>query len=220
MTIVTPHSDRFTMRPQFLFPLLAVLLLPVLPAGADDQKAEAEKYELFRKQGARLMSDYSLEQPFQAAELRALAEKDTRDFQEARRMMGLILHAAVRKDARFQDLLAKPGLRTADNVDLALSAYDYALNGSREALDRVLAQLATEDIGADVDTIVVLSVLDEWDRTIRAYRKHFIHTDGAGGSCMVGFRQTRAYLYPQKYLAMREAIEAVIVWPGPLLPEE
>jgi hypothetical protein len=111
-------------------------------------------------------------------------------------------------------------LRKAKNVDLALSGYDYTLNGSEPALDRILAQLATEDIGADVDSMVVLQVLDEWDRTLRAFRKHFIFTDGAGGSCKRGFMTTRAYLYPEKYAEMRDAIEAPIRWPAPLLPSE
>lgn len=66
----------------------------------------------------------------------------------------------------------------------------------------------------------MLQTLDEWDRSIRAFRKHFIHTDGAGGDCKKGFTTTRACLFPQKYAEMREAIEAPIVWPAPLLPKK
>ena len=130
-----------------------------------------------------------------------------------------ILRATIEKDASFQNLLEIPKLRESTSVSLALSAYDYTMNQSEPALDQILAQLATEDVGADVDTIVVLQVVDEWDRTIRAFRKHFIHTDGAGGSCKTGFLATRSYLYPKKYSAMRELIEAHIEWSSPLLPK-
>ena len=181
-----------------------MLLSVSLPSSADENATDREGEE------PRLTSDYNLKSEFDAKELRSLAKKSSRKKKENRRMMLLILHAAINKDASFQDLLHKQELREARNVDLALSGYDYALNKSEAALDLLLAQLATEPIGADVDTIVVLSVLDEWDRTIRAFRKHFIHTDGAGASCKDGFMSARAYLYPKKYAEMREAIEAPI----------
>ena len=107
--------------------------------------------------------DDNLKEPFDPKELRKLATGPTR---ADRRLMLLILRAAVEKDHSFQDLIKKPELREAKNVDLALSAYDYMLNKSESALNRILAQLATEDIGADVDAIVVMQVLDEWNRTI------------------------------------------------------
>lgn len=167
--------------------------------------------------GWKLTSDYSLKEPFDPKELRKLASDPDSDDS---RLMLLILRAGIEKDRSFQDLLKKPELRKHMNVDLALSAYDYMLNKSGPALDHILAQLATENIGADVDTIVVMQVLDEWDRTIRAFRKHFFRTDGAGGDCKVGFMTTRAYLYPKKYAEMRDAIEAPIIWPAPLLPKK
>ena len=167
--------------------------------------------------GAYLTSDYSLKEAFDPAELRTLANDPSGD---ERRLMMLILRATIEKDTSFQNLLEMPKLRESASISLALSAYDYTMNQSEPALDRILAQLATEDVGADVDTIVVLQVVDEWDRTIRAFRKHFIYADGAGGSCKSGFMQTRSYLYPKKYLAMREHIEAPIKWSSPLLPEK
>lgn len=195
-----------------------LLLLSVsFPLSADEKATDRGGEE---RRGFQLTSDYNLKSEFDAKELRSLAKKSSRTSNEDRRVMLLILHAAINKDASFQDLLHKPELREAKNVDLALSGYDYALNESQAALDRILAQLATEDIGADVDTIVVLQVLDEWDRTIRAFRKHFIHTDGAGGWCKQGFMSARSYLYPKKYAEMREAIEAPIKWPSPLLPRK
>lgn len=187
---------------------LALGILALLPAYAAD---EARRSDV----GGKLSNGYSLKVPFSPNELRNLAEKPSGN---ERRLMLLILRAGIEKDKTFQYLLRRPELRKSKNVDLALSGYDYMLNRSEAALDHLLAQLATENIGADVDTIIVLSTLDEWDRSIRAFRKHFIHTDGAGGACKAGFESTRAYLFPEKYERMRKAIEAPIGWPENLLP--
>lgn len=134
--------------------------------------------------------------------------------------MYLILRAAIEEDEGFRYLLKMRKLKKAKNVELALAAYKYALDGSERALNTILAQIATEDIGDDLDSIIVLSTLDEWDRSIRAFRKHFVFTDGTGGAAKRGFMATRAYLYPKKYAAMRDAIEAPIKWNVPLLPRE
>jgi hypothetical protein len=191
----------------------ALGVLALLPVSGEDAQADDNSW----MPGWRLTSDYSLKDPFDPKELRKLAEKPSND---DRRLMLLILRAGIEKDKSFQDLLKKPELRETKNVALALSAYDYMLNRSEAALDFILAEIATEEIGADSDAIVVLQTLDEWDRSIRAFRKHFIHTDGAGGACKLGFTTTRSYLYPKKYAEMREAIEAPIVWPSPLLPKK
>ena len=196
---------------RLLTPILKLLLLCLLALNVSNRSLASDG------SGAYLTSEYSLKEAFDPSELRRLANKPSGN---EHRLMMLILRATVEKDASFQNLLKMPKLRKSASVSLALSAYDYTINKSEPALDRILAQLATEDIGADVDTIVVLQVIDEWDRTIRAFRKHFIHTDGAGGSSKSGFMATRAYLYPKKYAEMRHLIEAPIKWPSPLLPKK
>lgn len=158
--------------------------------------------------------------PYCAERLMTLAEKSSLGYPEQRSLMKLVLQAGIAKDGRFKHLLNRRDLRKTKNVDLALSAYDYMVSSSEAALDHILAQLATEDIGADVDTIVVLSFIDEWDRTVRAFRKHFVRTDGAGGTCKHFFQTTRKYLYPKKYEKMRAALEAPVEWNKPLLPQE
>lgn len=165
---------------------------------------------------SRLTSDYNLTDPFQAEELRLLTKKQSRTRSENRRLMLLILHAGIRKDESFQDLLQKQQLKEEKNVRLALAGYDFMLNQSEVALDHILAQIATEGVGADVDSIVVLSTLDEWDRSIRAFRKHFVRTDGAGAGCMISFQTTRAYLYPKKYQEWRKVIEAPNFYGAPI----
>ncbi len=194
---------------------ICLALLVALPLTAEDIDKVSTYEKLLRETWG-----HDMKGEFDAEALRALADKPSRSRSEEQKLRVLILHAAVRKDASFQDLLKRPELRKAKLTDLALSGYDYAVNNSEAGLDRILAQLATEDIGADADTIVVLSVLDEWDRTIRAFRKHFVHTDGAGGTGKSGFKATREYLYPKKYAKMREAIEAPIHWTMPLLPRK
>ena len=161
-----------------------------------------------------------MKEEFDAGALRTLADKPSLSRSDQAEMLAMILHAAVKKDGSFEDLLERPDLRESLPLDMVLSGYDYAVNGSEEALDHILAQLATEDIGADVTSVVVLSILDEWDRSIRAFRKHFVRTDGAGGTCKAGFLAVRAYLYPEKYAGMREAIEAPVHYTLPLLPRD
>lgn len=201
-TILIISMNKFLPR---AFALGILALLPV--HAADDVRAV--------NTGAKLTSDYNLKDSFDPQELRQLVGEPS---SSKRRLMLLILRAGIEKDGSFQDLLRMPGLRESKCVDLALSGYDYMLNRSEAALDHILAQLATENIGADVDTIVVLSTLDEWERSIRAFRKHFIHTDGAGGDCKAGFATTRAYLFPKKYEKMRKVIETPIGWTEDLLP--
>lgn len=213
VTVPTHTTFRRTHHAMKFLPPCAILIgvTAFLPLHAEETPSAEESWNV----GWRLTSDYSLKEPFDPEELRRLASDPDSD---DRRLMLLILRAGIEKDNAFEDLLKKPELRKHANVDLALSAYDYMLNRSEAALDHILASLAAEDIGSDSNAIVVLQPLDEWDRSIRAFRKHFIHTDGAGGSCKVGFMTTRAYLYPKEYAEMRDAIEAPIVWSAPLLP--
>ena len=158
--------------------------------------------------------------PFDPERLRLAAEEYDPNSGENQRLMYWILRAAIEKDEEFRYLLKMKKLKKAKNMELALAAYRYALDRSEGALNTILAQIATEDIGDDLDSILVLSTLDEWDRSIRAFRKHFVHTDGTGGFAKSNFMSTRSYLYPKRYAAMRDAIEAPIKWTMPLLPKK
>lgn len=184
--------------PTVLMAAFAVGSLLTVSVSAEEAAARVGQKEASRTPEALL----SLPVPYRADDLRALAEMPTRSKSENTRMMRLILMAAAKRDASFQYLLKDPKLPKSRNVELALAGYDYMLNQSNESLDKILAQLATEGMGADVDTIVVLGVVDEWDRTVRAFKKHFYHTDGAGGSCMRYFLEMRAALYPEEYQKM------------------
>ena len=120
------------------------------------------------------------------------------------KLSGLILMAAVKSDAEFSHLLTKKSLRKSRHIELALAAYDYALNKSEASLNLILAQIASDPMGGDVTSIVVLGVVDEWRRSIPAYQKHFHTSDGAGASCMRYFLKMRSKLYPESYKAARE----------------
>ncbi len=194
-----------------------ILMLVVFAIQLPGQEDKARVSEFAAS--SKLTGDYDLKEEFDSRKLRDLSEKSSRTRSENRHLMLLILHAGIEKDESFQYLLKKPELKEVMNVRLALAGYDYLLNQSGSSLDHILAQIATEGVGADVDSIVVLSTLDEWDRSIRAFRKHFIRSDGAGAACMNGFRLTRAYLYPKKYQEYREVIEAPISY-GRLMPKQ
>ena len=90
-------------------------------------------------------------------------------------------------------------------MDLAVSAYDYAVNGSQEALNHILEIHARQAPGSDLDSLVTLSYVDEWERTIEAYHSHFANgTDGAGGDAKYAFLLKREYLFPQSYHKLKK----------------
>lgn len=136
-------------------------------------------------------------EPFDQDELVRLAVEPGKDVY---RLTDLIHRAAAEKDLRFRYLVEQENLRVIPAVDLAVSAYDYAVNGSEEALDHILEIHGKEDPGSDSDSVVTLSYLDEWDRTMKAYETHFAQgTDGAGGDAKYAFKLRREYLFPHHF---------------------
>lgn len=208
-------------------------LAVILPLLNTSQAGEFDKNLPREKQIANL---FSLKDPFNAKKLHTRIQTFSKDFKENKSQLVKVIHArkneakaisnhvllaAYKKDPSFQYLLQRDDLRKEFGmIDLALCVYDYQLNQSKTAMNQLLARLATEDIGSDSTTIVMIAVMDEWDLTVRAYRKHFIYTDGAGGHCMAHFQEKRAALYPEKYKKMKEQIEAPIKWAQPLLSQK
>jgi hypothetical protein len=159
--------------------------------------------------GRKLGSDYDLEQSFDPAKLRSLVKLETRSFDQNRRLWQMIVQAGLKKDTSIQDLVTNKKLRGSDSsVDLALSAYEYMINEDERALDHILAFLATERVGADTDTIIILSAINEWDRSIRAFKKHFYVIEGTGAANYHGFLNVRRFLYPEVYPKHKKEIEA------------
>lgn len=110
----------------------------------------------------------------------------------------LISLAASQKDSRFRYILDQENLRP--RFDLALDAYDYAVNNNEVALDRILERRELEGQGSDSSAVVVLSYLDEWDRTIPEVIEHFANgADGAAGSCLYSFWKRRKLLFPESF---------------------
>jgi len=154
----------------------------------------------FRDPARMLGTDYDLEETFSRSELRRLATEAKGQSEYNRRLWQLILRAGLENDESFMLLLQDQEVRkSSKSVDLAVSAYEYLINGSETSLDHILAALATEPIGADSDTPMILSVLNEWDRTIKAFKKHFHVADGAAAANMDHFHSIRNYLYPDEY---------------------
>jgi len=162
-----------------------------------------------KPKGCMYGSDYDLEQKFVPSELRRLAKLEKRDFVQNRLLWQMIVHAGLENDSSFRALIGNKELRGSNSsVDLAISAYHYMLDVDEKALDHILAFLETERVGADTDTIIVLSAIDEWDRSVRAFKKHFYVIDGAGGENYRGFFNVRSFLYPKKYAKHKEEVEA------------
>jgi hypothetical protein len=141
-------------------------------------------------------SDYNAAEPFNREELVRLAAHPQ---ENPRRLMWLINRAGAEKDERFRYLLAQKELRENPALDLSLAGYDYSVNGNKKALDTILGKLAKEEIGSDSQSVLVLSFIDEWDRTISAAQAHFVRADGTGGICHGLFWLSRAYLFPESY---------------------
>ena len=156
--------------------------------------------------GWKLAQDYSLKSEFDGVKLRELVKQKERKPAENRKLMMLLLHATVKGDRSFTDLLESDEIPKAHNVNLALWAYDYTFNHNVKSLDKILASLARQRTGDDVDEILALQVIDEWDKSIKAFNKHFSLIDGAGGIAFHGFLTTRAYLFPKKFKEMRTLI--------------
>ena len=158
---------------------------------------------------------FNLRKPYEPKELKTRFAAFAKDFKENKTQLAKvtnmrsreayaisnhILLAAYKKDASFQYMLKEAEIRKEfGHIDLALCVYDYQLNKSKPALNQLLAQLATEPMGYDSTVIVMIAVIDEWDLTVKAYKKHFYRTDGAGGSCMRHFKEKREVLYPEQY---------------------
>jgi tRNA A-37 threonylcarbamoyl transferase component Bud32/tetratricopeptide (TPR) repeat protein len=137
--------------------------------------------------------------PFNPEELKQLAAnpKSEADF---RRLARLINRAGAEKDGSFQYLLEKPELRKDEEVNLALIAYDYSVNGNPKALDELLARLAREMTGSDSSVAATLAFVDEWDRVPKAMDAHFAGADGSGGDLQGFCKAWTAYLFPRHSL--------------------
>ena len=144
-----------------------------------------------------------LNKPFDEEELVRLAAKisavpndyGSDDWQALRGLLGL---ACANKSIRFRYLLEDK--RVVSSQPLSLAALDWSLNHNSKALDFILNSLAKQSVGADCDEPVVLSYVDEWERSVPAVDAHFTQTDGAGSINNGDFWATRQNLFPGNYL--------------------
>ena len=149
----------------------------------------------------RYQGEFSPLPPFDQEKLESLARDPSRNVHQLR---DLIHRAAAERDTRFRYLLNQTGLRDEPALDLALSAYDYSVNGNEKALDHILEIHAKQDPGSDSDSVVTLTYLDEWDRTVNAFHSHFAQgTDGTGGDAQGSFWNKRKRLFPHQYRKFR-----------------
>ena len=135
--------------------------------------------------------------PFNAAELRRmLNDPDANEWE----LTELLLRAGAEKHPGFQDSLARPELREKPSIDMALCAYDYSVNGNREALERIVAchraAGASRERYWNDPAARALAYVDEWDLAKQALGSHPMTSGEADVDGEHYFWLTRRYLFP------------------------
>ena len=117
---------------------------------------------------------------------------------DERELADLILRAAAEKDVRFRYLLDQKELRKDINVDLALHALDYSVNGNQKALEAILSRHvdAVDQESWESLTVLVLAYVDEWNLVKKAIESRRLSADGAGSDAQYAFWLRRRYLFP------------------------
>jgi tetratricopeptide (TPR) repeat protein/predicted Ser/Thr protein kinase len=179
------------------------------------QEVDFPDFETWEKQfDESIGGSYNPTIPFKPEELRQLAAKPLSEDRN-RDLERLILRAGAEKDPSFRYLLDQPELQKDEEVNLALIAYDYSVNGNPKALDDLLARLAKEKVGSDSIVVAALAFVDEWDRVPKAVNAHFVHADGSGGELKSFSEAWKAYLFPRNSLKHEgKAGEGAPVPPG------
>lgn len=162
--------------------------------------ADADVLAKVRQKGSyesNLVGD--LLKPFEPDSLVRLAEHP--ESGEAGQLVRLILRAGVEKDVRFQYLLAKKELRKNAEVDLALLAFDYSVNGNQSALKTILSRHVdrASPRSWESSTVLVLGYVDEWNLTKKAFESRPMSADGAGGDAQYAFWLRRRLLFPSNH---------------------
>jgi hypothetical protein len=136
--------------------------------------------------------------PFNPSELRQMIDSGDA---ESWPLAELISRAAAGKHPGFQDLLEREDLRKDPRTDMALCAYDYSVNGKREALERILATHRAAGSGEEPSwtdpAAQALRYVNEWDLTREALGAHpMAHGESDYDGPKV-FWLTRRYLFPR-----------------------
>ncbi len=145
-----------------------------------------------------------LANPFDPAEALRLAAKPKKTNEDTRRLMFLLLQAAVEKAPEVAPLLEDSAMKQHDDdyhsLALGLAVYDFALNGKKESLKFICDELAKEEPGSDAQATVAMGFLDEWETSIAAHERHFARgADGAGAESLGLFWEQRAFLFPESW---------------------
>lgn len=180
--------------------VLCAIVSSCIFVAAEDSKPDKARDQVIAKMKERgsyesnLVGD--LLKPFDQQSLVQLAAHPETD--TGGQLVRLILRAGAEKDAKFQYLLGQKELRQDAEVDLALLAYDYSVNGNKKALESILARHISESNPRSWDsgTVMVLAYVDEWNLSKKALESHVLSGDGAGGDARYLFWLRRTYLFP------------------------
>ena len=156
-------------------------------------RVQREKQQLFEERKQRLEKFNG--KPFDPDLLSRLAETTT---ERNKFVIKLICDAAYLQDQSFQYLLDLKNLQNNKDLNLALKAYDYNVNGNVKALQYVLDRMLED--GGDSPAFVVASYLDEWTETPVILKKVYHNNgfDGAGHYGFYGLLKAREQLYPNQ----------------------
>ncbi len=109
-------------------------------------------------------------------------------------MFSLINEAAVTRDRDMKYYLDGREKTLGYIPMLAVRHYKYAF-GDKSQLDWLLAEDAKSTPGSDSLILIVFGYIDEWEETIKRFKKHDKVADGAGGEVLSEAMEIRKQLY-------------------------
>lgn len=182
--------------------VLGMLVLSATFAIADPPKADK------KKQWWWSVLRVDPKSPFDAKRMDLLVKRTADGLARPPDLVRAIMQATAQQDGRFAGLIKRKDLRKQHrNLDLALCAYDYALNSNEKALAQLITLDAEQLLGGDYMSIVIMAMIDEWDRTIDSVWRHRAYSDGAAGTTMSMFFECRKELFPESYAKFRASLD-------------
>ena len=148
-----------------------------------------ESYTVFCGNSDAYQNYRKLLQPLNEAELRDRVDHPARD---KYRLNQLILRAAADRNSSFHAAFRAGELRKDPYFLPALAAYDYQLDGDKEALMLLVHQ-------PGIPGIYAMAYVDEWSQTIHAVKQQEKHVDGGMGVNLGAFWITREQLFAKSY---------------------
>ena len=181
--------------------LLSAAVFTSLAAAAEGDPAKQDLAALLGKKGSY---EYNLVgkrllRPIDDALLKRLAAQPEETGEHDYILSAWLLRIAAEGDLKYLWLLDSKALRNGGEAEDILLAYDYNVNGNKEALRTLLDRLQKamkENPSWDVPHLYALAAINEWDLCKQALASQALSADGAGGDERYGFWLNRRYFFP------------------------